>query len=78
MKATFSWVAADAAKIRSPSFSRSSSSTTTIGIPALIAAIAESIESSPADGLVSANGSVSTAGKIFAMSSANTSSAGIT
>ena len=40
MNATSSGVASSAAKIRSPSFSRSSSSTTTTGRPAVISAIA--------------------------------------
>ena len=44
MKLTFSAVAASAAQIRSPSFSRSSSSTTTIRSPLAMALIASSIE----------------------------------
>src|SRR5690349_6701082 len=45
MKATSSGVACSAAKIRSPSFSRSSSSTTITGRPAAMAAIALSMSS---------------------------------
>src|SRR3954451_7341944 len=45
MKATSSGVASSAAKIRSPSFSRSSSSTTITGRPAATAAIARSMSS---------------------------------
>ena len=47
-KAIFSGVANSAAMIRSPSFSRSSSSTTTTISPRPIAAIASSIFASPA------------------------------
>src|SRR5437016_3889790 len=43
MNASSSGVAISAAKIRSPSFSRSSSSTTTTGRPAAMSAIARSI-----------------------------------
>src|SRR5689334_15659840 len=45
MNATSSGVASSAAKIRSPSFSRSSSSMTTTALPALMSAIARSIGS---------------------------------
>ena len=51
MNATSSGVAISAAKIRSPSFSRSSSSTTTTGRPASMSAMAVSIESRRASGL---------------------------
>jgi hypothetical protein len=47
MKATSSGVASSAAKMRSPSFSRSSSSTTTTALPAAICAIARSMVSRP-------------------------------
>ncbi len=43
MNATSSGVAFSAAKMRSPSFSRSSSSTTTTALPAAISATARSI-----------------------------------
>src|SRR4051812_10374088 len=46
MKANSSGVALLAAKIRSPSFSRSSSSTTTTALPSRMSLIAHSIESS--------------------------------
>src|SRR5690242_14542315 len=46
MNATNSGVAFSAAKIRSPSFSRSSSSMTTTALPAAMSAIARSTESS--------------------------------
>src|SRR4051812_26279006 len=46
MNATSSGVASSAAKMRSPSFSRSSSSTTTTALPDLMSAMARSIESS--------------------------------
>ena len=46
MKATSSGVASSAAKMRSPSFSRSSSSTTTTALPAAMSAIARSTVSS--------------------------------
>jgi hypothetical protein len=46
MKATSSGVAFSAAKIRSPSFSRSSSSMTTTAFPAAMSATARSTESS--------------------------------
>ncbi len=42
-KATYSGVALEAAMMRSPSFSRSSSSTTITGLPAAISAMASSI-----------------------------------
>ena len=45
MKATISGVAFSAAKIRSPSFSRSSSSMTTTALPAAMSATARSTES---------------------------------
>ena len=45
MKATISGVAFSAAKIRSPSFSRSSSSMTTTAFPAAMSATALSTES---------------------------------
>ena len=47
MNETSSGVAISAAKIRSPSFSRSSSSTTTTALPALRSATARSIGSKP-------------------------------
>ena len=43
VKAISSGVARDAAKIRSPSFSRSSSSTTTTALPAAMSAMARSM-----------------------------------
>ena len=46
MNATSSGVAFSAAKMRSPSFSRSSSSMTTTALPAAISATARSTESS--------------------------------
>src|ERR1700754_4489869 len=50
MNDTSSGVAISAAKIRSPSFSRSSSSTTTTALPALMSARARSIASNGLDG----------------------------
>ena len=47
MNETSSAVAFSAAKIRSPSFSRSSSSTTTTALPAAMSAIARSMCSKP-------------------------------